>query len=201
MIKKILLLLIVVLSAAPVCAQDGPIQIIEERIVNRMMFHALNETDTDYDILITVEGSDFRQSTAKPRLVRVPATSRVDNVARIMLIRGKEPKYTYKVVVNDSLSRRALRKEYKLVKVDPPKPITVYITQNCKGCDSIMKPLINSKYRFTSHKLAEKPEIASQLKLAIPDLDSLETPVFSLGGLIFPKVINYEGLMEEMKKD
>ena len=201
MIKKLLLLSIVVLLGASAFAQEDPVQIIEEKVANRMMFHALNETDTDYDILITIEGTNFRQSTAKPRLMRVPATSRVNNIARIMLIRGKEPQYTYNVVVNDSLSRRSLRKEFKLVKVDPPKPITVYITQNCKGCDSIMKPLQNSKYRFTSHNLVEKPEIANQLKMVVPNIDSIETPVFSLGGLIFPEVINFEGLLEEMNKE
>lgn len=201
MIKKILLLSIVILLSVPTIAQDGPVQIIEEKIANRMMFHALNETDIDYDILISIEGTDFRQSKAKPRLMRIPATSRVNNVARIMLIRGKEPNYTYKVVVNDSLSRRSLRKQFKLVKVKPPKPITVYVGANCQNCDSILKPLENSKYIFTRFNLAEKPEVASQLKMAIPELDSIETPVFSLGGRIFPNVKSYEELMDEMNKE
>jgi hypothetical protein len=201
MIKKTLLLVIVIFSSISTFAQDGPIQIIEEKVANRIMFHALNETDVDYDILFTVEGTNFRQSKSKPRLMRVPATSRVDNIARIMLERGKEPNYTYTMVLNDSLSRRSLRKEFKLVKINPPKPITVYVGANCRSCDSILKPLENSKYVFTRYDLADKPEVASQLKLAIPDLDSIETPVFSLGGRIFPKVQNFEELMEEINKE
>jgi hypothetical protein len=201
MIKKILLLSIVVLLSVPTIAQDGPVQIIEEKVANRMMFHALNETDIDYDILISIEGTNFRQSTSKPRLMRIPATSRVDNVARIMLIRDKEPQFSYKVEVNDSLSRRSLRKQFTLVKVKPPKPITVYVGVNCQSCDSILKPLEKSKYQFTRHNLTEKPEIASQLKMAIPGLDVIETPIFSLGGVIFPEVKNYEELLEKMNKE
>lgn len=200
MLKNVYFLLLTVLSATPLFAQDEPIKIVEEKIVNRLMLYAVNETDTDYDVTITVEGTDFRQSTAKPRAIRVPATSKV-NVSRLMLIKGKDPKYTYTLDVTDSLSRRALRKQFELIKVNPKKQITVYITENCKGCDSIMKPLQDSKYKFTSYNLAEKTEIKNQLKMAIPSIDSMETPVFSLGGLLFPEVKNYDELMEELNKE
>jgi hypothetical protein len=133
--------------------------------------------------------------------MRIPATSKVNNVARLMLIRGEEPNYTYKLDINDSLSRRALKKEFKKVKIKPKKPITVYITENCTDCDSIMKPLENSKWEFTRFELAGKTEIINQLKMALPGLDSIKTPVYSVGGIIFPKVKNYEQLLEEMMKE
>ncbi len=201
MLKKLFLFTLALLCNVYSYGQEDPIQIIEERVANRLMLHALNETDTDYDMMITVEGTDFRQSKAKPRLIRIPATSKVRNVARLMLLKGKEPNYTYKLVIKDSLSRRALRKEFKKVKIMPKKPITVYITENCVGCDSIMKPLEDSKWVFTKHDLKEKPEIADQLRMTIPQLDTIKTPVFGLGGLLFPKVKNYEELMEEMQKE
>ncbi|GHC51437.1 hypothetical protein [Ulvibacter litoralis] len=200
MLKKLFLLLLTITCTTPLFAQDEPIKIIEEKVVNRLMLYAVNETDTDYDVTITVEGTDFRQSTAKPRAIRVPATSKV-NVSRLMLIKGKDPKYTYKLKVTDSLSRRALRKKFDLIKVNPKKQITVYITENCKGCDSIMKPLQDSKYKFTSYNLAEKPEIKNQLKMAIPAIETMETPVFSLGGLLFPDIVNYDELIEELNKE
>ncbi len=201
MLKKFSLLTLIVLCTMSVHAQDEPIQILEERVANRLMLHALNETDIDYDMKITVEGTGFRQSKAKPRLIRIPATSKVKNVARIMLLKGKEPNYTYKLVINDSLSRRALRKQYTKVKIKPKKPITIYLTQNCVSCDSIIKPLEDSKWVYTKYDLNEKPEIAKQLKIAVPQLDTLTTPLFSIGGLIFPKVQSFEELMEEMNKE
>jgi predicted protein tyrosine phosphatase len=200
MLKNLLLICLIILSKTFVFAQEEPIQIIEERVANRLMLYALNETDIDYDVMITVEGTDFRQSKAKPRLTRVPATSKV-NIARLMLIKGTEPNYTYELVVTDSLSRRSLQKEFELVKIKPKKQITVYIPENCKSCDSILKPLADSKYVFTSFVLAEKPEIKKQLQGAIPELDAMEAPIFSLEGLLFLKVKNYEELIIELEKE
>jgi len=200
MLKKLLLVSLVICYTSSVYAQDSIIKIIEEKESNRLMLYALNETDIDYDVMITVEGVGFRQSSAKPRLTRVPATSKV-NIARLTLIKGKFFDYSYKLVVNDSLSRRALRKQAKLIKVKPKKQITVYIPENCMSCDSIMKPLRDSKYVFTSHNLGEKPEIKKQLGMPMAQLDSLQTPLFSIGGLIYPKVKNYDELMEKLLKE
>ena len=197
MLKKLLLISFVICSSSGLYGQDSIIKIVEEKVSNRLMLYALNETDIDYDVMITVDGTGFRQSASRPRLTRVPATSKV-NIARLTLIKGKFPNYTYKLVVNDSLSRRALRKKFELVKVKPKKQITVYITENCLRCDSIMKPLRDSKYVFTSYNLIDKPEIKKQLRMALPQLDSMQTPVFGLGGFLFPEVKNYDQLLEKL---
>ena len=200
MLKKLLLVSLVICYTSSVYAQDSIIKIIEEKESNRLMLYALNETDIDYDVMITVEGVGFRQSSAKPRLTRVPATSKV-NIARLSLIKGKFFDYSYKLVVNDSLSRRALRRQSELIKVNPKKQITVYIPENCMSCDSIMKPLNDSKYVFTSHNLGEKPEIKKQLGLPMSQLDSLQTPLFSLAGILYPKVKNYDQLLEKLLEE
>jgi len=200
MLEKLLFVILTIFCTSVTYSQEEIIKIVEETISIRLMLYALNETDIDYDVMITVEGTGFRQSAAKPRLTRVPATSKV-NIARLTLLKDKTPYYTYKLIVNDSLSRRALRKQFELVKVKPKKQITVYITENCVSCDSIMKPLQDSKYIFTSHNLVEKPEIKKQLLMAFPQLDTLKTPVFSLGGHLFPEVKNYTELIEELDKE
>ena len=200
MLEKLLFVILTIFCTSVTYSQEEIIKIVEETISIRLMLYALNETDIDYDVMITVEGTGFRQSAAKPRLTRVPATSKV-NIARLTLLKDKTPYYTYKLIVNDSLSRRALRKQFELVKVKPKKQITVYITENCLRCDSIMKPLQDSKYIFTSHNLVEKPEIKKQLLMAFPQLDTLKTPVFSLGGHLFPEVKNYTELIEELDKE
>ncbi|MFT4849832.1 MAG: hypothetical protein ACI83B_002380 [Sediminicola sp.] len=200
MLKKLLLVCIIVCSSSSLFSQDSIIKIVEEKVSNRLMLYALNETDIDYDVMITVKGVGFRQSSAKPRVTRVPATSKV-NIARLTLIKGKFLDYSYKLVVNDSLSRRALRRQFELIKVKPKKQITVYIPENCTSCDSIMKPLTNSKYIFTSFNLGEKPEIKDQLGMPMAQLDSLQAPLFSLGGLIYPKVKNYGELLEKLLEE
>ena len=55
-----------------------------------------------------------RDELQPPRPVRVPAASKV-MMANLIVERGKRANYTYKLEVNDSLSRRALRKEFEAI--------------------------------------------------------------------------------------
>lgn len=197
MLKHLLLTVLFISNVAVAHSQDSIIKIVDEKVSNRLMLYAINETDIDYDVTITVEGKGFRQSKAKPRVTRVPATSKV-NIARLSLIRGAFLDYSYKLVVTDSLSRRALRRQFELIKVKPKKQITVYLPVNCVSCDSIVQPLHDSKYLFTMYELGQKPEIRKQLGQTITQLDSREIPLFSLGGILYPDIKNFEELQKKL---
>ena len=197
------LLLALFLFLVRVNAQERPIKIEEKKIPNRLALYAVNENEYDLDVLITVSGTNFRQSKARPRLIRVPATSKV-HMKTLMLMRGKQPSYTYDLVVNDSLSKRALKKEYELIKIRPKKQITVYVPENCKGCDSIIYPLSQGKYIFSAYNLEEKPEMYSQLQSSLGQnfpLDSITEPIINLGGRLHTKIGTYEQLLEELNKE
>ena len=84
MSKYILLALTLYLNVTNTFAQEKPITIEEERVANRLMLYAVNENLVDLDIKITVSGTNFRQSKAVPRFIRVPSTSRV-HVANLMI--------------------------------------------------------------------------------------------------------------------
>ena len=195
--SQFLLLFICVLTVA---SQENKVKIVEEKVANRLALFALNESETDLDVMITVSGTNFRQSKGKPRLVRVPQATKV-HLKNLILTKGKFPQYTYELVVNDSLSRRALRKPYTNIKISPKKLITIYVPEECPTCDSILKPLNESKYKFISVVLAERPEVKKGLKMVIPKIDSIQKPIVSLGGKIYPEVENYKQLMEELNKD
>jgi len=202
MIKKITLLLLFVVFQG--YTQEKPIKIVEERQANRLMLFAVNENLQDFDVLITVEGRNFRQSKGRPRMVRVPATSKV-HLKNLIVERGKVPQYTYELDVRDSLSRRALRKEFELIKVDPKKAITVYLPENCTNCDSIIDPLNKSHFKYRSIKLGENPTVKEQLGKAFigatTPLDSIRTFIVSLGGSIYIRMKTYDELLEELDKE
>jgi len=184
-------------------AQEWLIKIEVKEIPNRLAFYAVNENEKDLDVMMTLKGTNFRQSKARSRFIRVPATSKV-HMKTVVLVRGKQPSYTYDLVVKDSLSKRALRKEYKLIKIHPRKSITVYIPERCNSCDSLVKPLTEGKYLFKLHKLSEKPEIKDQLNRSFANtivLDSLESPIVNLGGRLFTKIETYEQLLAALKND
>ncbi len=187
-----------------ITAQTSPINVVVEDIPNRLAFFAINESTTDYDVMVTISGTNFRQSKAKPRLIRVPAASKV-HIKTIMLIRGKKPSYTYKIVQNDSLSKRALKKPFEKIKINPKKQITLYIPHNCISCDSILSPLENGKYKYTSHLLSENEKMASQLQRSFGSnstpVDSLKTPIINLGGKLYTNIETYQELLDKLDKE
>jgi len=199
MLQRTSLFLLFFLFITTMFAQVNKVKIVEEKIANRLALYALNESETDYDVMITVSGTNFRQSKGKARLVRVPQASKV-HLKNLILTKGKFPQYTYELVVNDSLSRRALRKPFTNIKINPKALITIYVPENCPTCDSIINPLNESKYKFTSIVLADRPEVKKGLKMVIPKIDSIYKPIVSLGGKIFPKIESYEQIMEELNK-
>ncbi len=194
----------IMLFALKLCAQDAPIKIVEENIPNRLAFYAINESMNDYDVMITITGTNFRQSKAKPRLIRVPSATKV-HVKTIMLMRGKTPSYKYDLIFNDSLSNRALKKPFEKVKLKPRKQITVYLPENCTTCDSLMSHLNTGKYIFRSHILKENDNIREQLQRSFgansTSVDSLQMPIINLGGRLHTNIDTYEGLLGELNKE
>lgn len=202
MLKKTLFFLFLI-GIINVYGQNGPIKITDEEKNNRLSVFANNHSETDYDVKITITGTNIRQSSAKPRLIRVPAASKV-LLKSLIINRGKQPSYTYDLVINDSLSRRVLKPPFKPIKIYPSKSIVLYVTENCKTCDTLLSGLNNSNYKFTSINLIEKPEVkermATYLKNVVPSLDSFSDPIVSLGGVLYTKIYNYDQLLEEMNK-
>lgn len=182
-------------------AQDVPLRVETKDIPNRLAFYAVNENEQDFDVQISISGTNFRQSKGRPRWFRVPGASKV-HLKTIILTRGKRPNYTIDLKVNDSLSRRALKKEFERIKIKPKKSITVYIPEGCLTCDSIVTPLTASNYKFIAHNLGEKPEIKAQLKNYYPTtIDSMTTPIINLGGRLYTQIENYDKLLEELNKE
>jgi len=183
--------------------QENKIKIITEDIPNRIAFYAINENEQDLDVMFTLSGTNFRQSSARPRYIRVPSTSKV-HMKTIVLIRGKQPSYNYEIKVNDSLSNRAILKESEQIKIKPPKQITVYVPEKCEQCDSLVIPLSESKYLFNLIKLDEKPGLQEQLQVAFgadSPIDSLNIPIVNLAGKLYTNLITYDLLMEEINKE
>ena len=202
MIKYILLFLLFFTIQAN--AQDNPVKIVDEEIRNRLALYAVNESETDYDVLLTVSGTGFKQRAGKPRWMFVPSASKV-LINTLIIERGKRVNYTYDIQINDSLSRRSLRKPTEPVKIKPKKQITVFITKDCRTCDTLIKKLEQGKYQYKSHILSEKPEIREQIDRVLSQskipLDSLKTPIISLAGKLYTQIEGHDGLIEAMNEE
>lgn len=197
--KNTFLLVIFCLASLHGIAQKKPITIEEEKTQNRINFYAVNENLQDFDIVLTVTGTGFKQRGGAERPIRVPATSKVQ-VKSLIKERNKYPMYEYTLQTTDSLSRRALRPTAEKIKINPYKPILMYNTMLCKQCDTISKSLAAGPYVFKTMDLKEKPDVAEVLKRALPAIDTISTPIMSLGGALYTDIVTYEALLEKMKE-
>jgi len=185
-------------------AQERPMKIEEERKANRLILSVVNENLEDYDVSIKVAGTGFKQRKGIARKVRVPATSKVP-IINLIVERGKQAMYTYELDVTDSLSRRSLRKPFTKIKIDPKKAITMYITEKCQTCDTIINPLKASPYKFKSIVLAENEEVKAQLSKAfigasVP-LEEMTNPVVMLDGKMYIHIETFEDFMMRLEEE
>ncbi len=98
-------------------------------------------------------------------------------------------------MVNDSLSKRSLQKEFELIKIPPARPIIVYTMENCTNCKGLVASLEQSPYQFKHQNLDEKPEIREQLSQFL-----VTNPLINMGGVLHDDIENYAQLLDVLKK-
>ncbi|WP_396591692.1 hypothetical protein [Allomuricauda sp. R78024] len=113
---------------------------------------------------------------------------------------------------NDSLPKRARKKESEVLdipssKVRPKKKkqITIYTSKGCDACDSIIGQLNTGNFIFINVSLDETPEVKEQLgqilSRSTQEMNSLSSPIISLGGRLYTGITTFDRMMEEMEKD
>ena len=186
-----------------VYSQQKPITIEKEFVDNRINLYAINNTLTDYDVAITIKGTGFRQRGRADRKTRVPGRSKV-NLLSLIAERGEEPNFVYILDITDSLSRRVIRKDYELIKIKPPKPIVVYIPENCLNCETITTELDESPYLYQTALISESenvhPYIKSALKGTDQTFETLDCAVLNIGGKIYPGINSYKDIEEKLEE-
>ncbi len=180
-------------------AQKRPIKVVDEKVSNRLDLYAINENLIDYDIIVTVKGTGFRQKTGKQRKIRIPATSKV-KVNSLVIERGKTPQYIYTVKANDSLSRRAMRPTATKIKIDPSKVFIIYTSNKCVSCDSLISSLDKSIYNYKKINLSENKETSDTLEKYVPSIDTITTPIINIGGYIYTDIIAVDKVIEKLEK-
>ncbi len=204
MLKNLLYCLTIAIAfSSSAFSQELTVDIEEEQKGNRLFFHAINKNLVDLDVAITVEGTGIRQRKGAARKVRVPATSKV-NLLSVIIERGQTPKYTYTLDVSKELSRRVIIRESKKIKIDPNRPITIYLPDNCRNCDSLIGPLDASPYKYKSYVISESEGVQKQLEKTFASssrpLAEIDNAIIALGGKMYLYIETYEEMMEKVNE-
>lgn len=205
--KKILYLFALLFTAIAFSQKSDliPIEIEDEQVNNRLILYAINKNLVDVDVEIKVTGTQFRQRGGRQVKYRVPARSKAP-VSTLIVDRGKQALYKYTLNVTDSLSRRVLRPQFELIRVDPKMPITIFIPDSCTSkCDSIIGPLEKSPYIYEAVNISEDENIKKQISGALVGgaerLGKMDTPIVMLGGKMYLKIESYEDLLSRMEEE
>ena len=198
--KSLAINLILFLFTCNIIAQKRPIKIVDETINNRIDLYAINENLIDYDIIVTVKGTGFRERGGRQRKVRVPATSKV-KVNSLIIERDKTPQYIFHVEASDSLSRRAMRPTPVKIKIDPLKIFILYTFNQCITCDSLVSSLDRSVYNYNKINLSENIEKYKSLEKYIPSLDTITTPILNIGGYILTNLKTVEEVIDKLENE
>ena len=183
-------------------SQEVTVDIEDERLNNRVIIYAVNKNLFDVDVSIEVEGTGFRKREGRERIYRIPARSKAP-IKTLVQERKQIALYTYTLKVSDSLSRRVVRPQFELIKVNPKKKITLFLTDSCKAkCDSLIKPLDESPFLYDAIKISDNDAVKTQISNALiggqKRLDTMTSPIVMLGGKMYLKVEDYDTLMEKM---
>lgn len=180
------------------------IKITDEIQKNRLLIFATNQTMNDLDIVLTLEGTGFRQRSGVPRKMRIPARAKV-NVLNLVIERDKTPYYTHSIEISEELTGRSLRFEpIEYIKIKPKANITLFIPDNCTNCDEIISQLDESPYIYTKHILADNEEMKTQLAPAFNRTDySIETTdaaIIMIGGTMYPNLNSFEEINQKLEE-
>lgn len=184
-------------------AQEA-IKITDSIDKNRLLIYATNQTLTDLDILLTLDGSGFRQRAGAPRRMHIPARAKV-NVLSLVIERGKTPYYDYHVETFEELAARSLKFEIiELVKVKPPAPIHLIFPDTCTNCEELLAQMNEGPYDFFQRSLSDNEDMKTQLAQAFIgttyDIDTIDTAIIMLGGKLFPNLLTYDEIIEKLNE-
>lgn len=196
---------LLLLPFTTIAQEEYQVDIEEKRENNRVYIYALNKTLTDLDVSIEVEGTGFRQREGRQRVFRLPARSKI-TIKTLVAERGQVPLYKYKLNISDSLSRRVVKPPFELIKINPRKKITLFLTDNCKAkCDSLIQPLEKSPFFYDAIKISENDAVKTQISNALiggqQRLDTMTTPIVMVGGKMFLQVEDYDTLIEKLNEE
>lgn len=133
-------------------AQTEAIEIVEIKDKNKIIFYAINHTESLKEVFFKVDGEGFRKSGFRPVIKKVPANSKILLITLIPL-KDATPTYTYFSSFDDKLQELNLETNVKTWKeldylIDNGETI-IFTKDECAKCEKLIGML---KANRISHK-------------------------------------------------
>jgi len=139
-------------------AQTESLEIVEVKSEKRIVFYAINHTETLKEVFFKVDGKGFRKSSFRPVIKKVPANKKVLLLTLIPL-KDTTPEYTYFSSFDDKLQELNLEtsvKNWKTLDDLIDKGETIIFTKDeCAKCEKLIGMLEANRIQHKAFNISE----------------------------------------------
>lgn len=207
--KNYLLLLLLIFFVIGTKAQNDHkhVRLIEEIKGKRYELYIENTDSISYDIFLKVDTKDFRRSSERPILKTIPPKSK-QRVLTMVILKGKEGKYTYTLVINEVAYALQFDKDFELLntKLDEAltsKTVEIYTQNNCSICPDAKRILTKNKIGYQEHNIDQDTthynKLIKEFKALKPNSAVNHIPILKVDDKVYNQIETLEDFIEALR--
>ncbi len=139
-------------------AQTEAIEIVEVKGKNKIVFYAINHTETLKEVFFKIDGEGFRKSAFRPVIKKVPANTKI-LLTTLIPLKNTTPTYTYFSSFDDQLQELSLETNVKNWKtldalIDKGE-IIIFTKDACTKCEKLIGMLKANRIPHKAFDISE----------------------------------------------
>ncbi|MFC7444455.1 hypothetical protein C7H62_1892 [Mesoflavibacter sp. HG96] len=207
--KNYLLLLLLTLFTIGANAQNDHkyVKLIEEIKGKRYELYIENTDSISYDIFLKVDTEDFRRSSERPILKTIPPKSK-QRVLTMVILNGKEGKYTYTLIINEVAYALQFDKDFELLdtKLDEElksKTVEIYTQNDCSICPDAKRILTKNKIGYKEYNIDQDTthynKLIKEFKALKPNSAVNHIPILKVDNKVYNQIESLEDFIEALR--
>lgn len=207
--KNYILLLLLTLFTIGANAQNDHkyIKLTEKIKGKRYELYIENTDSISYDIFLKVDTEDFRRSSERPILKTIPPKSK-QRVLTMVVLNGKEGKYTYTLVINEVAYALQFDKDFELLdtKIDETltsKTVEIYTQNDCSICPDAKRILTKNKIGYQEYNIDQDTihynKLIKEFKTLKPNSAVNHIPILKVDNKVYNQIESLEDFIEALR--
>ena len=204
----ILLLLLILFTIGANAQNDHKYVKLTEKIKGKRYELYIENTDSiSYDIFLKVDTEDFRRSSERPILKTIPPKSK-QRVLTMVILNGKEGKYTYTLIINEVAYALQFDKDFELLdtKLDEElksKTVEIYTQNDCSICPDAKRILTKNKIGYKEYNIDQDTthynKLIKEFKALKPNSAVNHIPILKVDNKVYNQIESLEDFIEALR--
>lgn len=204
----ILLLLLTLFTISANAQNDHKYVKLTEKIKGKRYELYIENTDSiSYDIFLKVDTEDFRRSSERPILKTIPPKSK-QRVLTMVVLNGKEGKYTYTLIINEVAYALQFDKDFELLdtKLDEAlksKTVEIYTQNDCSICPDAKRILTKNKIGYQEYNIDQDTthynKLIKEFKALKPNSVVNHIPILKVDDKVYNQIESLEDFIEALR--